>query len=357
MSATLSKSEFPSQPSAPIVGPSAWRGAQLAPEDYIMQFSDHEIDELDHALQTVEASDIELIDVDRQSFQLPVLGLRLDALHAELLQGRGFALLRGLPVQRLTTRQAAIMYWGIGAYIGQAVSQNGKGHLLGHVIDVGRDENDPNARIYQTNARQFYHADSCDIVALLCLRKAREGGLSTIVSSVTLFNEMSKRAPDLTEELFQAFKVDRRGEVPEGANPWYEVPVFNWFEGLLSTYYVRRYIVSARRFEGVAALTPRQIAAFDLFDEICDDPNIHLSMDLQPGDMQFIHNHQILHDRTAFTDFNEADKRRHLLRLWLCPQDGRPLPKAFSQRWGSIEIGNRGGVRVKGADLVAPLEP
>lgn len=325
--------------------------------EWIVRLGASDLAELDAALRQVEVNGVELPDVNRHSFNLPGLGVKLDALREELLHGRGFALLRGLPVERLSKAEAAIMYWGIGAYLGTPVSQNAQGHLLGHVIDVGRDENDPSARIYQTNARQFYHADSCDIVGLLCLRKARSGGLSTIVSSVTLYNEMCARAPDLVDELFQPFHVDRRGEVPVGAKPWYEVPVFNWYEGALSTYYVRRYIVSAQRFADVPRLSARQIAAFDAFDAICDDPRVHLSMDFEPGDMQFLHNHQILHDRTAFVDFDDADKRRYLLRLWLCPTAGRALPPAYKQRWGSIEVGDRGGIRVSGVQPVAPLDP
>ena len=240
------------RPDGPITGPSAWRGADMARHtDWMLRLDDADVAELDAALAGVEASGRDIIDIGRGEFPLPALGAKLAAMREQVLRGRGFALVRGLPMQRLTTRQAAIMYWGIGMHLGKAVSQNAQGHLLGHVIDIGRDENDPSARIYQTNARQYFHADSCDIVALLCLRKARSGGESTIISSVTLFNEMLARAPDLVDELFQPFHVDRRGEVPEGAPPWYEVPIFNWHQGLLSTYYVRRYIVSARRFPEV----------------------------------------------------------------------------------------------------------
>jgi len=346
------------RPQQPLTGPSAWRGEDIArSEDWMLRLRDEDIAELDAALAGVEASGRDIIDIGRDAFPLPTLGPRLAAMCQQILRGRGFALVRGLPMQRLSMRQAAIMYWGIGAHLGKAVSQNAQGHLLGHVIDIGRDENDPNARIYQTNARQYFHADSCDIVGLLCLRKARAGGESTIVSSVTLFNEMFARAPDLVDEMFQPFHIDRRGEVPAGANPWYEVPVFNWYAGELTTYYVRRYIVSARRFAEVPPLTERQIAAFDAFDAICDDPAIHLSMAFEPGDMQFLHNHQILHDRNGYTDFDDPAKRRHLLRLWLCPPDGRALPPAYHQRWGSITIGDRGGIRVPGQKLVAPLEP
>jgi hypothetical protein len=135
------------------------------------------------------------------------------------------------------------------------------------------------------------------------------------------------------------------------------VSVFSWYAGELTTYYVRRYITSARRLPGVPPLTPRQEAAFDALDAICDDPDIHLAMAFEPGDVQFLHNHQVLHDRRAYTDWDDPSQRRHLLRLWLCPPDGRPLPPAFAQRWGRITIGDRGGIRVPGAQLVAPLSP
>lgn len=344
-------------PAAPISGPAAWYGADMArSDDWVLTLEPAEIDEIEAAVDRIEATGAELHQIGRAQFPLPRLAARLGLAREAILKGRGFALLRGLPVEALGARRSAIAYWGIGTHLGKAVSQNAQGHLLGHVTDLGRSEDDPSARIYQTNARQYYHADSCDIVGLLCLNKARSGGLSTIVSSVTVFNEMCERAPDLVQELLVPVHVDRRGEVPPGADPWYEVPVFNWFQGLLTTYYVRRYIVSARRFDDVPPLTERQIAAFDAFDAICDDPRIHLAMDFEPGDMQFLHNHQILHDRTGFIDHPQPSRRRHLLRLWLCPEDGRALPPAFAQRWGSIRIGDRGGIRVAGVTPWVPLE-
>ncbi len=348
----------PPRPPGPVGGVAAWRGCDMAGrDDWMVRLGAPDLAELEAALAAVERRGLELVQIGPAEFPLPALGARLSAMREEILRGRGFALLRGLPVERYSLRQAATLYWGIGAHLGTAVPQNAQGHLLGHVIDVGRDENDPSARIYQTSARQFYHADSCDIVGLLCLRKAKQGGESTIVSSVAVHDEMLARAPELAAELFRPFHVDRRGEVPEGANPWYEVPVFNWHAGLLTTYYVRRYIVSARRFPEVPPLTARQEAAFDLLDAICDDPDFHLAMAFEPGDMQFLHNHQVLHDRRAYTDWDEPARRRHLLRLWLCPPDGRELPPAYRQRWGSIEIGRRGGIRVPGVTPIAPLEP
>ncbi|MBT6274451.1 MAG: TauD/TfdA family dioxygenase [Chromatiales bacterium] len=345
-------------PDGPLTGADAWRADELRErDDWIHTLSSAEIAEVDAAIDQYEASGRPIADLTPETFSLPTLGPRLERIREDLLRGRGFVLMRGLPVVRYSPGQRATAYFGIGAYLGRAVSQNAMGHLLGHVIDIGRDNADHTARTYQTRDRQLFHSDSCDIVGLLCVRKAKSGGLSAIVSSVTLYNEMLKRSPELTRELFQPIYFDRRGEVPVGKHEWYQMPVFNWYEGTLSTHYVRRYIESIRRMPRVPALTEAQVAAFDLLDEVVEDPGVQLRMDFEPGDMQFIHNPQILHDRTAFEDWDSSEGRRHLLRLWLCAPDGRALPPAYAERWGSAAIGNRGGIVVKDAMMQVPLEP
>ena len=356
--ATVSHESSPPMPSGPLTGRQAWRGKELREStEWIEHLDGDEIAELEAAADTFLATGAPLVRLEQIGFPLPTLGSRLEVIREEILNGRGFVLIRGLPASEYSIEKAATIYFGLGRYLGKPVSQNAKGHLLGHVIDLGRSTADVTARTYQTNERQFYHADSCDIVGLLCLRKARQGGLSTIVSSVTLYNEVLARAPELLPVLFEPAYVDRRGEVPPGAEPWYRLPVCNWFEGNLSSYYVRRYIQSAQRFEGVPRLDEAQLACYDLLDQIADEPDIHLSMAFEPGDMQFLHNHQIFHDRTAFVDYEEPERRRHLLRLWLCPPNGRPLPDAYRHRWGKIEPGDRGGIVVAGTTFKAPLKP
>lgn len=345
-------------PPGPITGPSAWRGTDLArSEEWTVRLSSGDVAELEAALAAVRRRGIALEDIRPPDFPLPALGARLDGLRAELLHGRGFALLRGLPAERYSFADLAALYWGVGAWFGRPRSQNGKGHLLGHVRDLGYDVHDPNVRVYQTTRRQNYHTDSVDIVGLLCVRKSKSGGLSSLVSSVSVFNEIRARRPDVLPTLFAPFHTDRRGEVPEGKRPWFAVPVFNWHAGLLSTIFVRRYIESAQRFPEVPRLTPLQTEALDVFDRVVEDPALVLNMAFEPGDIQLVHNHQVLHDRTEYEDWPEADRKRHLLRLWLCPPDGRPLPPAFADRYGGVEIGDRGGIVLPGARLVAPLEP
>ena len=181
---------------------------------------------------------------------MPTLGPRLRRILKDVLSGRGFELLRRLPVERWSKRQTAIAFFGLGTHLGSARSQNAQGHVLGHVKDLGKSSSDPNVRIYQTRERQGYHTDSCDVVGLLCLRLAKAGGLSSLVSSMSIFNEICRRGPDLLPCLFEPIETDRRGEVPEGQKPYFQIPVFNWYAGLLSTIYQRKYIDSARRFVG-----------------------------------------------------------------------------------------------------------
>lgn len=344
-------------PDGPIAGPSAWHGKDMAKSTaWTYTLSDAELDELHGALGAVHEEGRAITDIRRADFPLPNLGATLDELRGEVLRGRGFVLLRGLPLERYSLEEAATLYWGVGSYFGTAVPQNAKGHVLGHVTDLGRAAEDVNSRIYQTTARQTYHTDNCDIVSLMCLRKAKSGGYSSLVSSVTVYNEMIKRRPDLAAVLFEYFDTDRRGEVPEGRNPYYSAPIFHWHEGLLSTQFVRRYIESARRFQDLPPLNDVQIEALDLLEALAEDPSICLQMEFEPGDIQFVHNYQILHDRTAFEDW--PDRKRHLLRLWLCPPDGRPLPESFEDKLnGNIAIGKRGGMYITGANLHAPLEP
>ena len=289
-------------------------------------------------------------------FPLPALAPRLTRRLADVLDGRGFVLLRGLPVRDWGPRQSALAFLGLGLQLGNLRSQNAQGHLLGHVRDQGLSSNDPNVRIYQTRERQNYHTDSCDVVGLLCLHPARSGGLSSLVSSVTIFNQMRQRRPDLARLLFAPVETDRRGEVPVGQEPFFRIPVFNWHAGLLSTIYHRTYIESARRFPGLSALTPEQVEALDLFDALADDPALNFCMEFRAGDMQFVHNHTLLHDRTSFEDWPERERKRHLLRLWLAPARARPLPLAFAERYGSIVPGDRGGIVVPGTRYTIPWE-
>ena len=167
---------------------------------------------------------------------------------------------------------------------------------------------------------------------------------------------MRRRRPDLLKLLFEPLATDRRGEVPEGQKPYFLLPPFNWYKGYLSAIYQRQYIDSAQRFDDAPRMTPQLIEALDMFDALTNDPKLNMFMEFKPGDVQLVHNHTLLHDRTNFLDWPEPERKRHLLRLWLAADRARPLPDAYAQRYGSVAIGDRGGIIVRGTQLNAPLE-
>ncbi len=341
-----------------FTGPSAWVGADLSgqPGRWFYTLTDEDIADLETAAARYFSLGRDIGEITARDFPLPHFGAHLASLKSKLLHGIGVEVLRGLPVERYTQQTAAAMFCGIGAHLGSARSQNAAGHILGHVRDVGANPADTNTRIYQTNARQTFHTDSADVVGLLCLKEAMEGGDSLLVSAETIFNHMRVLRPDLLALLFDPIATDRRGEVPDGARPFMTIPPLSWHAGHLTVFYQRQYIDSAQRFEDAMRLTPDHIAALDLFDALANDPDLHMTMRLQPGDMQFVYNHAQLHDRTGFTDWPDPKDRRHLLRLWLSIPGDRPLPERFRQRYGSIEIGNRGGIITRETRLHAPLD-
>ena len=340
-----------------IEGPAAWRSGQLTPGEWVHELQAAEVAEIEDAARRLAASGADLVEVRADDFPLPHLAPRLqELLRSQVLDGRGFAVIRGLDPAGFSRRENAAAFLGLGAHLGAVRPQNAAGHILGHVKDLGRSSGDPTARLYQTHERQTYHTDSCDVVALMCLQPARAGGLSSLVSSVTLHNEMRRRRPDLAQVLFDPIETDRRGEVADGERPWFNIPVFNWHAGRFAGIYQRQYIESARRFPEVAPLTAIQVEALDLLDQLAEDPALHLQIEFRPGDIQLVNNHVLFHDRTAFEDWPEQERRRYLLRLWLAPLGAQALPAVFAERFGSVVPGERGGVSAPRARWVAPLD-
>lgn len=338
--------------------PANWTGLQLAatPARWIHDLTAAEIADLDSVIARHGDRAEDLIGLSHDDAPLPVLGPVLRRIRHELLDGCGVALIRGLPMHRLSIREAATAFWAIGLHLGEAVSQNAKGHALGHVRDLGFDYNQPSARGYQTSERLPYHCDSGDVVGLLSLKTSKSGGLSSAVSSTALYHAMIDRHPDLANVLMQPTWRDRRDEVPEGRKPWYEMPVFQVHEGRVFGHYVRSAIRKAQRFAEVPRISPEQERAFDALDALAASPELRLDMEFRPGDMQFLCNHWVLHSRTKYEDWPEPERRRHLLRLWLGCPGGPALPQTYAEAQGLTPSGRPAGIRCAGFALSTPLE-
>jgi hypothetical protein len=345
-------------PLKPVIDPAAWSAADLdADQGWVHPLSDSDVAELDDLVHTLESRIETVLDIAPADVVLPTLGPRLEAMANDIVQGRGLALVRGVPVERYTRLQAAIAFWCIGSFVGTPVSQNAKGHLLGHVADLGGTTfKNPKNRGYQTHDTLPFHCDSCDVVALLCLHPSKSGGESTVTSSLHIYNEMLKRRPELVAALAEPIYRDRRNEIPACKDPWFQMPVFNFFDNHLTVSWQGGYIRSAQRFEELPRHSQDLIDGIEMFSDLARD--LAYSMDFRQGDIQFLHNHVTVHSRTEYEDFPEPERKRHLLRLWQATPGGRPLPPAYRERYGHLKPGDRpaGGIVVEGTVFKAPLE-
>ena len=298
--------------------PAAWRAADIAGSaEWVHDLSGREIDELVGAVGEVRRRRIDLTDVRARDVPLPTLAPVIAGWSDVLDEGRGFILVRGLPVDELGEADAALAYMALGVHLGLPVSQNADGHLLGHVRDDGSDPDDPTVRRYRTRLAQPFHVDGSDVVGLLCLQRAKSGGLSQIVSSVTIFNELERRRPDLVSLLAEPWYFDFYGQERPGERPWFTAPILSGLPDRFRFMYIRWYIDKAQDHRDVPRLTDDQRELLDLVDSLAADPELHLDMDFEPGDIQLLANRTILHSRTEYEDHADPALRRHLLRLWL----------------------------------------
>ena len=337
----------PAVPLKPLVDPAGWTAAELAAnDDWIYELSPGEADELRAAVAAVERRGLGILDIGRADFDIPEFDRALATIYDELLEGRGFVLIRGVPVADFTPEQAGIAFWGIGTRFGRALSQNAKGHMLGHVKDFGGDYADRNVRGYQTSAEMSFHSDQCDYVALLCMRQARRGGVSRMASTVTIYNEMLGECPELARELVGEFHMSRHGEIPPGESASYTLPIFSFRDGYFAGRGAGVHALKAQGLPGVPDFTDGQRAAFEMFQKMAR--RLCFEMDFRPGDVQILHNHVAVHTRTEFEDWPETGRKRHLMRLWLTDPAGRPLVPGFRE--------NIQGIAVAGMVPTAPVD-
>jgi hypothetical protein len=310
-----------------VSGPAAWKGPDIENEPtWRFELSEVHRAEVLHALAAVE--DHSLSDISTANFELPRLGPLLESFVDDLLDGRGFVLIRGVPVDGLTEPALERLYWGIGQYLGIPIPQNDQGDYLVHIRNEGLDFSDPVVRGYQTSAPLNYHSDSSDVVGLLCVRPAKVGGVSTVVSAAAVFNEASRRRPDLVDVLMQPWWWDRRKK--DLTTSFFPCRIFGIEGDELFSYYGRSHLESAVRSPDVPDMSDAQVAALDLLDSIANDPALILNMRFQPGDIQFLNNYKVWHSRTAFEDHEEAHLKRDLYRLWLTVRREIDLPADFA---------------------------
>lgn len=302
-------------PRSPIVSEAAWRGDEMERDrSWIHQLSADEIEEIERAVASAEGKDGEVRELTAEDFPLPGLQPQLDRWRRAVHHGSGVQILRGLPVDRWTQRQAEIFFWCFGLHLGVPGVQSRDGEILGHVRDTGASYDESDVRGYKTAAHLAYHCDAADAVGLLCLNPAKEGGKSRFVSSITVYNELLKRRPELVDRLFKPLRIDTRGD---GALNYFAITPCRYEGGVLRTFYHGDYYRTSASQPGAPQLTEREHDLLDTYDAITNEAGVYLEFEFQPGDVQLLSNHTVLHSRTAFIDHEEPEKKRHLLRLWL----------------------------------------
>ncbi|MCU1393934.1 MAG: Taurine catabolism dioxygenase TauD/TfdA [Ilumatobacteraceae bacterium] len=296
-----------------------WTAADVADEDvWTERFTDAELTELDASLRHALAKSDDILQLDRDDFPLPTLQHRLARIEDELINGRGFVRLRGVDRQAYSQAEMETIYWGIGTHLGLPWAQNKHGHVLGDVTDQHKDRDDPTVRGNEIGGFALpFHCDGSDLVGLMCLENGRSGGLSAVANSVRIHNQLVTERPDLAEALYAELPYDFRGEQPAGGKPYYTVPVFTAWDDRLFVRCIPPYILASQRHPEAPRLTELQREALRAVVTMADDPQNHVLMELQPGDMQFINNYHVLHGRTAYEDDRSAGRVRHLKRLWL----------------------------------------
>jgi alpha-ketoglutarate-dependent taurine dioxygenase len=299
-----------------------WRADTIdSPEAWYYALSDRTVSAL-HALVRQGRRDVQAVTDLRMPDDLrDTLTEDLQPIRAALEMGRGFAVVTAEPL-----REAHAVYWLAGQLLGEPCVQNVQGTLLYDVRDTGQDVR-YGARFSVTNAESTFHTDSSfvaevvDYVGLLCVNTAQSGGQSQLVSGHTVWKELRAREPAAAELLRQPFHFDRRGGVRPGDEATVRFPIFAGDGPELLIRYLR-YWIEVGQEKVQLPLSAEQVRALDLLDAIAAERRLRVEFALRPGEMLFVNNRWILHNRTAFVDHTEAERKRHYVRLWLQRRSG-----------------------------------
>lgn len=324
--------------------PAAWN-AELLQEhpDWCYTLTDLEISELEHAASAHSYNNYESLSIDK--FVLPTLSRVIkDKFLEQLETGIGCLLLRGLEPLRYKPIQLENILYGLGLHFGTPLFQSMEGEKLHAVYSQNISRDDARARGTNTSFALGFHNDPCDVAGLLCVRNAKEGGASQIVSSVAIHNKMLTDYPELLHQLYQPYYCLAHRVNKTATQSYYHRPIFAIEKGCFMCNILRRYIDLASQSSQCPSMTPLQIKALDTFEELLSSDEYCHTFMLKPGDILFVNNYLVLHAREKFEDTAEKQNKRLLQRLWLSVSNSRPLPESYRPMYREIEAGAvRGG--------------
>jgi hypothetical protein len=327
--------------------PAEWRVADLEQDrGWVFSLVDSARAHLKQVVKAAYSADRPLLDYTREDFDFGPAWTPIANAIKEAHHGCGFALLRGLPREGMSETEFELLNWAIGLHTGVARPQGRATQYISPIRDIGTEYRSASGRGYSSNAKLDFHVDSADLVTLACYNKARSGGQSMITSSLSARSQLMTERPDLAELAHNEFYFSRQNEQAPDEAAFYGQPLFDLADGLVFGKWNRNRVQSAQQIEGVSALSEGQRETMDVLDEILRRPELMFTMYLEPGELQILNNHVILHSRTDYIDYEDQDRKRLLFRLWLAPPDSVRLPDSWKDCYRSIEPGTvRGGIR------------
>jgi hypothetical protein len=307
---------------APIEGPSAWVRRDLAETDYRIELSERCLGEILRTIDELRRFPLPTILRRPDEFDMPHCMAAMVQVRDILDRGVRFTIVDRLPLGEMSEDEAKSVYWLLSSMVARPVAQKLDGTMIYDVHDTAQAAlPGSGVRPDQTNIDLKFHNDNSsnatppDYVGLLCLRPAKRGGHSRVMSFHTVHNALRKRAPELLPRLYRPFWFDRQREFHAGEAPIFTAPVFELGDELRARF-------SAHQIRGGYALKGEPVdnegaAAIAALLDIFEDEALSADFDLEPEQIQFVHNHVLGHARTEFEDFPEPGRRRHLVRLWL----------------------------------------
>ncbi len=315
----------------PIEGPSVWARRDVRPEEYRIELSAACLDEIRRAVDEIRAFPLPTILRGLDDFAMPACRREMARVRDILDHGRRFSIVDRLPVAEMDSEEATAIYWLLSSMISRPVAQKLDGTMIYDVLDTGQQAlPGSGVRPDKTNTEIRFHNDNAynhtppDYVGLVCLRQAQSGGHSRVLSFHTVHNRLLAAHRDQLQRLYRPFWFDRQREYRPGEDPIFAAPVFEDTGELRARF-------SVHQITGGYALSGEPIdsegeAAIAAMLEIFDDDDLSVDFDLEPGQMQFVHNRALGHSRTAFVDHPDSDRKRHLVRLWMRDQGRRAYP-------------------------------
>ena len=326
---------------------SIWKGDDLESHpDFNVKLSREDVAELEEAARSTVNTP--LLEIKKGDYVLPKLSEKLAGIQRNLEDSIGATLLSGFPTERFDEETAKRIFWGISQHLGTPVSQSASGERIFSVRNEGYGDGDNRQRGPNTNRKLSFHSDRSDVIGFLCWKQAKSGGENQLVSSLALHNAIWERRPDLLEQLYLPYYYKRHNVDSGNDLPWCRQPIFSVTEGKFACNILRVLIDRAYALPELPEMKEIQREALDFVEETASDPDLHYSFRQKPGDMLFLNNFTVLHRRSAFEDYEEPERRRHIFRIWLSVPNSRPLDPLFRENYGAVEAGAlRGGMKAK----------